>query len=667
MSESDRYALRDIAGALGVSQQAAQKRANREGWPFQEVAARGGRRRLYELKDLPVAVQAALLERQAPKAAPRAVRPAGAAKTVDREALWDAFERKPQRLKDEAARRLSAVQGVERLADTGSGRSKATEEVAKVYGESRATLYRWLKAVRGLEPNDWLAALAPHYAGQGARAECTPAAWEFFKAQYLRAEAPSIAACWEWTQQAGKEHGWEWPALRTINRWVQEKIPRTVQVLKREGEIAMLRLYPAQQRTVRDLHALFWINGDGYQHNVFVRFPDGSIGRPKTWFWQDIYSRRIIGYRTDRTEHSDMIRLALGDVLERYGIPEHATIDNTRAAANKWMTGGVKNRYRFKVREEDPLGLMPSLGIQVHWTTVHKGQGWGQAKPVERAFGVGGIGDYVDKDIKLAGAYTGPNVNAKPENYGDKAIEWDVFVAVLAQAITQWNAREGRRTEACGGRLSFDTAFQESLERNAHRVRKPTAAQRRMWLLTAEAVTVQRDGALALSVGNGPHGKNRYGCDALIEYAGRKVVVRFDPDSLHESVHIYQLDGRYIGEAECIHAAGFGDTSKGREWGRLKNERLRANKQAAKAEISMTAVEAAELMPEIDPDPEVPLQTNVVRGAWAEPQKKVSGSDVAAPADDEQPASKYGFNEQMMGAVAKWSRNHPGAPTREDD
>src|SRR5664279_825351 len=147
-----------------------------------------------------------------------------------------------------------------------------------------------------------------------------------------------------------------------------------------------MRLFPAQTRTVQELHALEWINGDGYQHNVFCLWPNGEIDRPKTWFWQDIYSRKILGYRVDFSENTDTIRMSFGDIVDQYGIPEHATIDNTRAAANKWMTGGVKNRYRFKVKEDDPLGLFPTLGVKVHWTSVYYGKGHGQAKPIERSF-----------------------------------------------------------------------------------------------------------------------------------------------------------------------------------------------------------------------------------------------------------------------------------------
>jgi putative transposase len=649
------FTSKDLAGLprMPKSESAVIRRAKNEGWTSRPHGGRGGARE-YAFDALPVETQAALIKQAQPITPPVVKRPATSLGPVDRDSLWDAFDRKPQNLKDEAARRLSALQGIERLVATGTGRSRAVQEVAKVFKESRATLYRWQKAVKGVDQADWLAALAPNYQGRTAKAECSTEAWDFFKSLFLTPEQRSVAMCVELTERAAKEHGWTVPSLRTMTRWANE-IPRTVRILMREGELAMLELYPSQKRTVRDLYAMYWINGDGYQHNVFVRMPDGTITRPKTWFWQDIYSRKIVGFRTDRTEHSDMIRLALGDVIERYGIPEEVTIDNTRAAANKWLTAGVRTRYRFKVREEDPLGLMPQLGIKVHWTTVHKGKGHGQAKPVERAFGVGGLGEYVDKHPKFAGAYTGPNVMAKPENYGETAVPWETFCEQLADCIRHWNAKEGRRTEICDGQLSFNTAFEDSYQRNAHRVRKATQAQRRMWLLAAEAVLVQRDGSVALNVGTGPQGKNRYGCDALIEHVGKRVVVRFDPDNLHESAHAYQLDGRYIGEAECQHAAGFGDTSAGREWRRLRKQRLQAGKQAAEAEVRMTAVEAADLLPTPEPEDNEPVQTNVVRGSFTE-RKQVVGSDVTPEQEPKTAGEKYGFDDLMAAQFKTWRK-----------
>lgn len=173
-----------------------------------------------------------------------------------------------------------------------------------------------------------------------------------------------------------------------------------------------------------------WINGDGYLHNVFVRWFNGDVIRPKTWFWQDVKTRKILGWRCDVSENIDSIRLSFMDVVTRYGIPEdfHITIDNTRGAANKWLTGGAPNRYRFKVKEDDPKGLFLLMDAKMHWTSVVAGKGWGQAKPVERAFGVGGLEEYVDKHPALAGAYTGPNPQAKPDNYGDRAVDAELLL-----------------------------------------------------------------------------------------------------------------------------------------------------------------------------------------------------------------------------------------------
>jgi len=651
------FTAKELAGLPGMpdTHSAVVRRAKRDDWESRPRAGRGGGRE-YAFDALPLETQAALMKHAAPSepAPPTARRAPSAPAVVDRESLWAAYDRAPQGMKDEAARKLQLVQAVERLVASGSGRSKAVSEAAKAFGEGRSTAYRWLGEVKGVDRSDWLAALLPCYGGRSANAECSPEAWEYFKAQYLRPEAPSIAACYAWTKEAAKQHGWTLPSKRTMTRWANE-IPTVTRVLTREGEEALMRLYPAQQRTVRDLHAMYWLNGDGYKHNVFVKFPDGTIDRPKTWFWQDVYSRRIVGFRTDRTEHTDMIRLSLGDVLERFGIPEHVTIDNTRAAANKWMTGGVKTRYRFKVKEEDPIGLMPQLGIQIHWTSVFRGKGHGQAKPVERSFGVGGLGEYADKRYEFRGAYTGPNPTAKPENYGSTAIDFAEFCQVLADAIRQWNEMEGRRTEICDGRMSFAQAFDESYQRSADRVRRPTQAQRRMWLMAAEAVTVQRDSSLSLKIGSGPNGKNRYGSDALIPYIGRKVVVRFDPDALHESVHAYQIDGRYIGEAECLFAVGFGDSRAAREWARNRTQRAKAAKAQVQAEKRMSEVETLDYMPAPEPEDTAPLQTDVVRGSFGE-RKRVAGSDVVVDEESESVAEKYSWDSMVRGNFDQWKK-----------
>ncbi len=464
-----------------------------------------------------------------------------------------------------------------------------------------STLRRNCSKVKGIDECDWAPALLPkHFEVAQAKkrnqfAHISKDAWEFFKADYLSLERPAMTASYERLKDAAEHHGWTIPSLKSLSRRIEHEVPIQQRVLLREGEHALLQMFPPQERTVEGLHALEWINGDGYQHNVFVRWFNGEILRPKTWFWQDIYSRKIIGWRCDISENTDSIRLSLMDVCEKFGIPKELTLDNTRAAANKWMTGGVPNRYRFKVKEDDPLGIIPMLGIKLHWSSVILGKGHGQAKPIERAFGVGGVEEYIDKHPLCRGAYTGPNPMAKPDNYGSKAIEAQDFLRAIAEGVEMYNAKENRSTEVCKGFMSFNQAFNASYEAAA--IRKASKEQLQMMMLQAEAVRVSRHGTISLDAGGSLKGrKNRYYHDAMMNHIGQKLVARFDPLKLHESVEIYTLNGVQICTADCLEKVGFGDTQAAREHKRKRTQFTKANKAAAQAQTEMDALEVAAMM-----------------------------------------------------------------------
>ncbi|AZQ10117.1 transposase domain-containing protein [Shewanella khirikhana] len=457
------------------------------------------------------------------------------------EALWARWNKAGNAAQGKAQQALMAVKAVFALRQNGIALMDAYESVGEEYGIAVSTLRRQCAKVKGINETDWAPALLPrHFEVADAKkknqfAPITPAAWEFFKADYLRLEQPNMTACYERLKDAAKHNGWDIPSLKSLSRRLEHEVPKQQRIMLREGEHALHQLYPPQERTVEGLHALEWINGDGFQHNVFVRWFNGEILRPKTWFWQDIYSRKIVGWRCDISENTDSIRLSLMDVCAKYGIPKEITIDNTRAAANKWMTGGVPNRYRFKVKEDDPLGIIPMMNIKLHWSSVILGKGHGQAKPIERAFGVGGLEEYIDKHPLCAGAYTGPNPMAKPDNYGSKAIDAADFLNAIAKGVEMFNAKANRNTEICKGFMSFNQAFDASYQNAA--IRKATPAQLQLMMLQAEAVQVSKHGTLVLESGGSLQGrKNRYFNEQLMNYVGQKLVARFDPQALHESV-----------------------------------------------------------------------------------------------------------------------------------
>lgn len=585
----------------------------------------------YHISILPLATQAALYKREGKIKVGDQVFDLPKPKTTSycREALWARWNKAGTRAQEKAQGVLKAVQTVSELVRSGIGKMAAYETVSNEFGISKMSLRRACSKVKDFAPEDWAPALLDRNKEVASEikskhfAYITPAAWDFFKADYLRLEQPTMAACYERLIEAAPQHGWKVPSLKSLDRRIRHEVPHQQRVMLRKGEHALMSLFPSQERSVDGLHALEWINGDGYQHNVFVRWFNGEILRPKTWFWQDIYSRKIVGWRCDISENTDSIRLSLMDVCERYGVPKEITIDNTRAAANKWMTGGVPNRYRFKVKEDDPLGIIPMLGMKLHWSSVILGKGHGQAKPIERAFGVGGLDEMIDKHPLCAGAYTGPNPMAKPDNYASKAIDAEEFLKALAAGVEMYNNKQNRRTEICQGMMSFNDAFNASYAEAP--IRKATQEQLQLMMLQAEAITVNKQHAtITLDAGGSLKGrKNRYHHEALFDYVGQKLVARFDPLKLHDSVEVYTLQGVRICTAECLEKVGFGDTQAAREHKRKRTQFTKANKIAAQAQTDMDALEVAAMMKPLEE--EFIPETKVV-----EPFRPVSIGNTAA-------------------------------------
>jgi hypothetical protein len=346
-----------------------------------------------------------------------------------------------------------------------------------------------------------------------------------------------------------------------------------------------MRTFPTQERDRTVFHALEAVNADGHKFDVFVKTPTDAICRPIMVAFQDVYSGKILAWRYGETESSDLIRLALADMVRKWGIPRHVLFDNGRGFASKLLTGGAENRYRFKVRPEDPLGIVVGLGCKVHWATPFHGQ----AKPIERAFK--DLCEDGAKHPEFAGAYTGNSPTAKPDNYGSKAVPLDTFLAVVSEGIAEHNAREGRRSPTCAGR-SFDATFEASYV--SVPIRRATGEQRRLWLMAAEAVRVRsQDGTIHLF-------GNRYWSEFLLAHRGSQVVVRFDPQALAEPLHVYAADGRYLGGADCQEAAGFDSVEAAQTQARRWKQFLRATKQATEIQDRMSIDELARRLPKIE-------------------------------------------------------------------
>jgi putative transposase len=641
-AECSWHSALELAGLAGLpaTHSAVVRVAKRENWQFRQRRAGRGGGREYSFSSLPAPAQAALLLRQQPANTSTPARTSGERVRVSEahiQSAWERYERVPQHFKDEAHRRLRALQSVEQLVAEGRPLLQARELIAaqlqreNVRGVSCASLGRWAAQVATVEIQHRLAMLVPAYVGRTVKSEIPVEAWDLFKADYLRPEAPAASKCYERLQRIAAARGWQIPSLKTFKRRIQSELPRPVRILARLGREALDRSYPAQERDRTMFHALEAVNADGHKFDVFVRWPDGTIARPIMVGVQDLYSGKLLGYRIAETESADLARFAFRDVIEHYGIPAKVWLDNGRGFASKMLTGGTPNRFRFKVRDDDPIGLLTAMGCEIHWATPYHGQ----AKPIERAWR--DLCESVAKHPAFAGAYTGNKPDAKPENYGSKAIALESFTRILSEEITAHNARDGRRTRAAAGR-SFDATYAESYARSS--IRKASAEQLRQLLLATEVViSDRRTGSVHLS-------GNRYWSEAIAAHAGQKLMLRFDPDCLHSVVQVYTLANVYIGAADCIAAVGFADTRAAGEHARAKKQYTRAAKQQLDAERRMDAASVAAQLPTPPPE-DLP-----VAGVIA----PIFGKRAPAPIAVDVPLQRTGTDDQTVAFNALMER-----------
>lgn len=539
-----------------------------------------------------------------------------------RAARAEAYDRLPATKKAKAERACVALDQVEALVHSGSPRMSALRAVATATGVSLRTIQGWQELVRGAPREDWRYWLAPQHSGAvGREADCPEAAWQALLREYLRQSKPNFTTAVRAVRRLAAAEGWTLPSDRTLQRRL-DAVPAPIIAAMREGERGLKKLLPAQRRDRSGFHALEAVNSDGHTFDVFVRWPEGTVGRPTLIAFQDLYSGKILSWRVARSENADDWRLAFGDLVEDWGLPDKVWLDNTRAAANKQMTGGVGTRFRFKVKAEDPVGLFPLLGIEVHWTMPFSGQ----SKPIERAFR--DFAGEIAKHRSFEGAYTGNSPMAKPANYGTRAVDYETFLKVVSEGVAEHNARPGRRSSVCRGR-SFDATFEDSYGAHAHVIRRATTEQRRLWLLASQPVRVRPDGQVWLH-------DNGYWHEALTSLAGERVTLRFDPDVLHGPVHVYRLDGAYLVEAACNVPVGFADTAAARVHAATVRGFMRAKKAEAAALVRLSLRDLEQHHARLDPPapPPRPAST-VVAAVFGNTARKIQPEEDAAPSTAE--------------------------------
>lgn len=568
---ADKRGVNALALAMGWAQRTAE-----DGTPLaRRRSARGGGTE-YHASVLPEQAQELLSQRA--EAAPIAANDTG----DDAAEGWAWYDQQSASTKAAAERRLAILTDVEGWIITGSTKTAAIGTIARSHGVSPRAINDWFALVSGVARGDWLPRLAPQYKGGGKEAEIDGDALRIIKTDYLRPERPAFAACYNrLLEDYARPRGITLPNAKTLKRRLDREISIALKKSKREGREALRRTVPPQRRTVQDLHAMKAVNVDGHTFDVFVQWEDGRIDRPVMVGIQDIYSRKLLAHRIGETESTLLTRMAFADLFRDHGIPAEAVLDNGRAFASKALTGGAKSRFRFKIKDCEPTGVLTALHILTHWTMPYRGS----SKPIERAWR--DLCEDIAKHPAVAGAYTGNKPDAKPENYKDRAIPIAEFRAHVARRIAAHNARTGRRTETARGD-SFDGVFAASYAVSP--IGRASPAQLRLALLVAEDRRCDRNNGSVTLAGN------RYWSPDMIELAGQKVTVRCDPDNLHSEIHIYLESGQYFGVAPVIEATGFFDKAGAQRRSKLEKDVRRKVRAAEEAAELLHIDQVAELL-----------------------------------------------------------------------
>ncbi len=525
----------------------------------------------------------------------------------DREWLWQQMGKKGTKQQDKAIVRSKAVAKVKSLLAAGEWERHAIEQVAKELGVHEQSVRGWVRKTRDCHPSDRAAVLVNQIQGKGEEAEFTFEAWEAFKKDYLRRKCPSYSSCYRRLQAAATLNGWIIPTKKTVENWIKRKVDVMVIKFRREGMEAVEKCFPAMKRNKDMFDVMQAVNGDGYALGIWADFGNGTIVKPIVWSWQDIRSSKVLAWRMDISENRELVRLATLDLITDWGIPEFMWLDNTRAATSKQISGGLPNRYRFKVKDDDPLGIMPLLGIDLKYTLP----GHGQSKPVERVHGIGG---YLDFDTLPV--FEGRGTKGRPVPIAE-------VEELFKNFVNEINARPDRRGDSVKGK-SFDQVFNELYPETI--ITRATEKQRKYCMCVAEVVTVSRTNAeITLKAGRSDGGENRYWNNELIAHMGQKVTVRFDPANLHSPVYVETISGVEICTAEPSITGGFKDAAAAREHARNKGHFKKHVKLAAEAIGRNDLAESRRYMGTV-PEPEKP-QSKVTRLAAGVPTKGKAATD----------------------------------------
>lgn len=327
---------------------------------------------------------------------------------------------------------------------------------------SRPTLYRWARQL----DQGGAAALADDRRRRrrpGQQAACSPEAWALMVGLWSNANKPSIPRLYEQVAAQAEIHGWDWPALRTVQAWVRKHIQPQLATLGRDPKRYRDRCLPTVTRDWSQVPAgACWV-ADHRQVDVLLPMATWDAARRReTWRWYRPWVTMFLDARTWQpmgwsvafdTPNSDRVMGTFIQAVRSHGLPEVLYLDNGKDFRAQRFAGGRKGRKGSKgrkaVAQANVAPVLETLGVHPVWALPYNAR----AKVVEPWFRL--MSEWFDKRWPT---YCGREPGQRPEavremfrthkHAAQQMAEAGYTLDAFRQAFTAWITDDYSRRES---------------------------------------------------------------------------------------------------------------------------------------------------------------------------------------------------------------------------
>lgn len=335
------------------------------------------------------------------------------------------------------------------------------------------------------------------------------------------------------------------PSLSSFNRAIQ-KLPVGVVTYFREGDKALtdevllyiMRVYDtleSNQMWTSDYHTL----------DMFVKDDlTGKVFRPHLVVWADIRSRKMLSLDLYETSSSAGVISTFRRAVEKFGIPENVYLDNGK----EYLVSdfGGRGKRKSSSNANYGTGILDRLGIKMMNARVRNGR----AKAVERSFK-----QVADEFSRLFITYCGNRPGTRPERHKD-IMKDDANIPLLSEVkkdleayIEGWYNLSASSGDGMNGKCPNEV-YAENL------IIKKIATQEQLNELLLRSTRTQKVTRNGVHVTIGAEKVWFYNTELVVDYFGKSVYIRYNPDNL-STVRVYDEDERFLIEVESFVAGGY--------------------------------------------------------------------------------------------------------------